>query len=67
LSLDADDPNAFDALFRGPPDKREWSNDGANLTLGIDSELYYGIADSVATVLMLSKKLSISRTEKADG
>jgi hypothetical protein len=63
LSIDSSQPKAFDILFRGPAEKSEWQNEGENLTLGMDEDLYYGIADSAATILMLSENVPMSQKD----
>jgi hypothetical protein len=53
LSIDSSEPNAFDNLFVLNDRTGDPRNDGENFTACEDMELFYGMADSIATILML--------------
>jgi hypothetical protein len=53
LSMDSPQPAAFDPLFRPVEPNAEFGNQGESMKPLAEVELFYGIADSVATILML--------------
>ena len=54
LSIDCDDPNAFDKLFK--PNGKKETNDGQHLDDTDDLEFLFAVADSVATLAMLNER-----------
>ncbi len=58
LSLDCSKPNAFDGLFSIPAKGEPERNDGNDRTDLPDMDLFFGLADSIATLVMLSRQPS---------
>jgi hypothetical protein len=55
ISIDSGRPDAFDALFDQPQATGEAQrNDGGDLSPLPDTELFYGLADSIATIIVLN-------------
>jgi hypothetical protein len=53
LSVDSPEPNAFDELYLAGDNSR---NDAINRIPEPDMDLFYGLADSIATLVMLSSR-----------
>jgi hypothetical protein len=62
-SLDANEPDAFIDLFRADRLKRHHDNDGKGLEPRADIQAFYGIADCIATILMLKQTAAAAKTE----
>jgi len=56
LSVDSPKPNAFDGLFSSPNKNAPQRNDGNDRTDLADMDLFFGLADSIATLVMLSRE-----------
>lgn len=59
-SLDSDEPDAFLDLFRADKVRRHTDNDGKGLMPRADIQAFYGIADCLATILMLMDAAAVS-------
>lgn len=55
LSIDSGQPNRFDGLFVAPDDGMERRNDGTDVQALPDVEVFYGLADSIATIVVLCR------------
>lgn len=58
LSIDTPEPNRFDGLFVAPTDGNERRNDGVGVQAFPDVDVFYGLADSIATIVMLCRAAS---------
>lgn len=63
-SLDADDANAFIDLFRADRLRRHGDNDGKGLMPRADIQAFYGVADCIATILMLMDSAAATEGEE---
>jgi len=65
LSIDSPLVAAFDELFSSPESGPDERNYGSDRTALADMDLFYGIADAVATLVMLSREPDITHGEGA--
>ena len=63
-SLDVDEPDAFVDLFRADRLRKHRDNDGKGLGPRADIQAFYGIADCMATILMLMDSVATKGDSK---